>query len=169
MGDGEHDFMPDKPRPGCHGMAKMHMTFFWGTNSEILFSGWPGAQSGLYALALLFVFALCVLVEWLSHCRGHLLPAKPGVAAKVVRSLLHALRMGLAYLAMLALMSFNGGVFLAAVAGHALGFMVFAKPEKERLPQVGKAATANLSGPPQVGKAATADLSGPPQVSYTSC
>ncbi|KAK3409929.1 copper transporter 1 [Eucalyptus grandis] len=128
--------------PGWGGKHNMwhhqHMTFFWGAHSEILFSGWPGNRSGMYALALLFVFFLCVFVEWLSHCRPFL-PDKPGVAAGALRSLLHALRMGLAYLAMLALMSFNGGVFLAAIAGHLIGFMAFAKPEEVRPPLAGKA------------------------------
>ncbi|XP_030524158.1 copper transporter 2-like [Rhodamnia argentea] len=135
------------PPPHHHKMMMMHMTFFWGTHSEILFSSWPGTRTGMYALALVFVFALCVLVEWLSHCR---FPAKPGVASRLLRSLLHALRMGLAYLAMLALMSFNGGVFLAAVAGHAVGFLAFAnrgafgKPEEAGGPgpYAGKASAA---------------------------
>ncbi|XP_030524159.2 copper transporter 1-like [Rhodamnia argentea] len=117
--------------PHRHKMMMMHMTFYWGTRAEILFSGWPDARIAMYAVALLFVFALCVLVEWLSHCR--LLLAKPGVAVGVFRSLLHALRMGLAYLAMLALMSFNAGVFLAAVAGHAVGFLAFASGAFGRL------------------------------------
>ena len=43
----------------------------------------------------------------------------------MVQTLLHAIRIGLAYMVMLALMSFNGGVFLVAVAGHAVGFLVF--------------------------------------------
>ncbi|OAY67780.1 Copper transporter 6, partial [Ananas comosus] len=45
-------------------MSYVHMTFFWGKNSEILFSGWPGARGGMYALALIVVFLLAVLVEW---------------------------------------------------------------------------------------------------------
>ncbi|KAF7153802.1 hypothetical protein RHSIM_Rhsim01G0233600 [Rhododendron simsii] len=102
----------------------MHMTFFWGKNAEILFSGWPGTSSGMYAVALMFVFVLSLLVEWLSH--GNLI--KDGsnqVAVGLVQTLIHAVRVGLAYMVMLAVMSFNGGVFVMAVAGHALGFFLF--------------------------------------------
>ncbi|EXB30465.1 Copper transporter 6 [Morus notabilis] len=105
----------------------MHMTFFWGSNSEILFSGWPGTRTGMYVLALIFVFVLAVLVEWLSHCR-FIKPAAGSasrVRAGLLQTLLHALRLGLAYLVMLAVMSFNAGVFLVVVAGHAVGFLVF--------------------------------------------
>ncbi|KAL3720020.1 hypothetical protein ACJRO7_004933 [Eucalyptus globulus] len=146
MGDGRTPGMNGTtvPPPHRHKMKMMHMTFFWGTQAEILFSGWPGTRTRMYALAIVFVFALCVLVEWLSHSRLFI-PAKAGFAAGVLRSLVHALRMGLAYLAMLALMSFNGGVFLAAVSGHAVGFLAFAsgafgKPEEVYRPDAGKAA-----------------------------
>ncbi|GFZ19836.1 copper transporter 2 [Actinidia rufa] len=104
----------------------MHMTFFWSTDAEILFSGWPGTHKGMYALALVSIFVLSILVEWLSHCR---LLGKEGssgdVASGVVRTVMYGVRIGLAYLVMLAVMSFNGGVFLVAVGGHALGFFVF--------------------------------------------
>ncbi|XP_031286389.1 copper transporter 1-like [Pistacia vera] len=102
----------------------MHMTFFWGKNSQILFSGWPGTSSGMYALALIFVFVLAVLVEWLSHCRL-IKPESNHVVAGFIQTSLHTMRVGLAYLVMLAVMSFNGGVFLIAVVGHTLGFLLF--------------------------------------------
>ncbi|KAI6671057.1 hypothetical protein NL676_005942 [Syzygium grande] len=124
-------------------MMTNHMTFFWDTRAEILFSGWPGTRTGMYAVALVFVFALCLLIEWLSHSRLPV-PTKRGFAAGVLRSLLHALRMGLAYLAMLALMSFNVGVFLAALAGHAVGFLAFAKSEEAGPPPYAGKATADL-------------------------
>ncbi|KAG9453219.1 hypothetical protein H6P81_006123 [Aristolochia fimbriata] len=107
------------------------MTFFWGKNVEVLFSGWPGYDRlGMYLLALFFVFALAVTIEFLSAVR---LPFKRGgsagsdraVVAGVVRTGLHALRLGLAYLVMLAVMSFNLGVLIAAIVGHALGYFVF--------------------------------------------
>ncbi|MBA0794694.1 hypothetical protein Gohar_019000 [Gossypium harknessii] len=108
-----------------HHKMMMHMTFFWGSDAEILFSGWPGTRTGMYVLALIVVFLLAFMVEGISHFRL----MKPGsthhVTAGLVQTLLHALRVGLAYLVMLAIMSFNGGVFLAAVAGHSLGFLLF--------------------------------------------
>lgn len=54
---------------------------------------------------------------------------KPGAAnsvwAGLTLTVVHALRVGLAYMVMLAVMSFNVGVLLAAVFGHALGFLFF--------------------------------------------
>ncbi|KAK3018974.1 hypothetical protein RJ639_003393 [Escallonia herrerae] len=102
----------------------LHTAFYWGTEAEFLFPGWPGKSPGMYALALVFVFTLAVLVEGLSHCNV----VKPGsnrVAGGFFQTGIFAVRAGLAYMVMLAVMSYNGGVFLAAVAGHAVGFAVF--------------------------------------------
>ncbi|XP_024974608.1 copper transporter 6-like [Cynara cardunculus var. scolymus] len=107
---------------GMHHM--MHMTFFWGKNGEILFPGWPGSSSGMYVLVLFFVFILAFLVEFLSHSDIARKGSGP-VAVGLIQTLVHTLRAGLAYLVMLAVMSFNGGVFLVAVVGHAVGFLVF--------------------------------------------
>ncbi|KAL7124840.1 hypothetical protein ABFS83_14G075700 [Erythranthe nasuta] len=109
----------------------MHMTFFWGKNAEILFNGWPGYDHlGMYVLALALVFFLALAVEWLSHCniqRPETASNRRGSAAAVgvVQTVLYAVRVGLAYLVMLAVMSFNAGVFLVAIAGHGVGFFLF--------------------------------------------
>uniref|UniRef100_A0A7N0U3M4 Copper transport protein n=1 Tax=Kalanchoe fedtschenkoi TaxID=63787 RepID=A0A7N0U3M4_KALFE len=102
----------------------MHMTFFWGSRAEILFPGWPGANAGMYALSLFVICATAFLVEWISHS-NFIKQGAGNKAAGILQTLLHGLRMGLAYLVMLAVMSFNAGVFLAAVAGHVAGFFVF--------------------------------------------
>ena len=81
-------------------------------------------RAGMYALALVFIFVLAFLVEWLNHSRL-IKPGSSNVSAGLVQTFLHTMRVGLAYLVMLALMSFNGGVFLMAVAGHTLGFLLF--------------------------------------------
>ncbi|KAF9598111.1 hypothetical protein IFM89_025303 [Coptis chinensis] len=116
-----------------HHKMMMHMTFFWGKHSEILFSGWPGTSTGMYVLSLIVVFFLSMSIEWLSHSR-YIKPGSSHVSAGLVQTLMHMIRVGLSYLVMLAVMSFNGGVFLVAVAGHSVGFFIFGsrvfKPEE---------------------------------------
>ncbi|XP_008221659.1 PREDICTED: copper transporter 6 [Prunus mume] len=145
MEHGHMEGMASPPSPpssmmnGSNGMMHhkmmMHMTFFWGTNAEVLFSKWPGSSTGMYYVCLLFVFALAVIVEWLSHCR--LIKAgSSDVVCGLAQTFLHTIRVGLAYMVMLAVMSFNIGVFLVAVAGHTVGFLlfgsrVFKKPDPE--------------------------------------
>ncbi|KAI3461554.1 hypothetical protein Pfo_018217 [Paulownia fortunei] len=108
----------------------MHMTFFWGKNTEILFDGWPGYDHlGMYVLALVVVFFLAVIVEWLSHCNilreSSSSSSRRSAAVGLLQTLMYAIRIGLAYLVMLAIMSFNAGVFLVAIAGHGIGFFFF--------------------------------------------
>lgn len=124
---GEDNPMPMPDMPDAEPMAAMHMTFFWGKNVDVLFSGWPGYDRlGMYLLALLVVFLISAAVELLSAARM----LKPGdgsnrLVAGLAQTLIYAVKMGLAYMVMLAVMSFNGGVLLAAVVGHAVGFLVF--------------------------------------------
>ncbi|MCE5167478.1 Copper transporter 6, partial [Datura stramonium] len=104
-----------------HHHMMMHMTFFWGKNAEILFSGWPGYDNlGMYILALVVVFFIAIFIEFLSHSNyingNH-------VVAGLLQTTLYGLRTGLGYVVMLAVMSFNGGVFLVAIVGHSLGFL----------------------------------------------
>ncbi|KAK2992173.1 hypothetical protein RJ640_000809 [Escallonia rubra] len=92
---------------GTHPHHKiLHTAFYWGTEAEIMFPGWPGKSPGMYALALVFVFTLAVLVEGLSHCTV----VKPGsnrVAGGFFQTGIFAVRAGLAYMVMLAVMSYN--------------------------------------------------------------
>ena len=111
-------------------MEMMHMTFFWGDRAVVLFPGWPGDRgAGMYLLCLLLVLALAALTEALALLSRRLARrgSDGGEATASSAALLtaaHAARMGMAYLVMLAVMSFNVGVLLAAVAGHALGFLL---------------------------------------------
>lgn len=125
----------------------MHMTFFWGKNAEILFSGWPGTSSGMYALALIFVFFLSLIVEWLSHSNLYLVKEDGSnrVAAGLIQTLIHAIRVGLAYMVMLAVMSFNGGVFVMAVVGHAIGFFLFGSRALKKAAPEAYGKTSDLS------------------------
>ncbi|XP_047937619.1 copper transporter 2-like [Salvia hispanica] len=103
-------------------MPMMQMSFFWGKDVEVLFSGWPGSgRLGMYILALAVVFLLAVAAEVFSvppnfKPRG----VRPAAAAAVLAAV-YGVRMTLAYFVMLAVMSFNVGVLVVAVAGHVAG------------------------------------------------
>ncbi|XP_057801317.1 copper transporter 6-like [Salvia miltiorrhiza] len=105
-----------------HEMPMMQMSFFWGKDVVVLFSGWPGSgRLGMYILALAAVFLLAVATEVFSVAPNFKPPAvRPAVGAAVYAAV-YAVRMTLAYFVMLSVMSFNVGVFLVAVAGHAAG------------------------------------------------
>lgn len=123
------DMPPMGPPPGADmpGMGKfmpMHAAFFWGHQAQVLFRDWPGDRAGvgMYVLCLLIVLTLAALVEALSAASRGVSSRRP--ASVLAISGLHTVKMGLAYLVMLAVMSFNVGVLLAAVAGHGIGFLL---------------------------------------------
>ncbi|KAF8396821.1 hypothetical protein HHK36_018454 [Tetracentron sinense] len=137
----------DMKMPMPNGMM-MHMTFFWGKNVEILFPGWPEKNLGMYILALFFVFLLALAVEILSFSHA----VKPGsnpTKTGLTQAAIHALRMGLAYLVMLSVMSFNAGIFLVAVAGHAVGSFII-KFRVARSQQIADQSFHTSSFPPKV-------------------
>ena len=120
----------DMPMPNSGSMSNgnmssmdMHMSFYWGKDVTVLFSGWPESNSGMYVLALFFVLLLGAAIEVLS-----MLPAvKPGtrpILGASTQASVHTVRMCFAYMVMLSVMSYNLGIFIAAVAGHAIGFFI---------------------------------------------
>ncbi|XVE79496.1 hypothetical protein DITRI_Ditri14bG0063800 [Diplodiscus trichospermus] len=105
-------------------MTMAQMTLFWGKNTEDIFPGWPGRSLYSYFFGLIWVFLLSLMVERLSHTR-FIKPGTNHVTAGLLQTLMYAIRVALAYMVMLAVMSFNVGVFLASVAGYAVGFLVY--------------------------------------------
>lgn len=101
------------------------MNFYWGKDVIILFQGWPSNNLAMYILALAFVFMLSAATEVLSIPQV----VRPSSGSRPIISLLiqasvYAVKMGLAYLVMLSVMSYNLGIFIVAVAGHGLGFLL---------------------------------------------
>ncbi|CAM8963473.1 unnamed protein product [Rhodiola kirilowii] len=130
----------------------MHMTFYWGKKVTILFDSWRTDSWTSYALSLLACFLVAAFYQYLedrriklklltSPSRGsdpltHPLLQKlhGGRAKSVLRfagAVMFAVNSAIGYMLMLAVMSFNWGVFLAIVVGLAVGFGVFRSVDEE--------------------------------------
>ncbi|KAK8709007.1 hypothetical protein V6N13_060041 [Hibiscus sabdariffa] len=83
-----------------------------------------------------------LIVECLSY-RSIVKPEANKVAAWFFKIAMHTVRAGLSYIVMLAVISFNGAVFLAAVSGHAAAFLIFGSKAFEK--QGGSEKLPNLS------------------------
>lgn len=132
----------------------MHMTFYWGKEVTILFDFWRVKTWLWYAISLVVVFLFSVLHEWLASQRSalsgkadkgeeagvsapeedgdhrtpfitHAYAGQKSVFKKATEAFLFGINVGLGYLLMLAAMSFNGGVFVAIVAGLACGHFLY--------------------------------------------
>ncbi|WRX31544.1 Ctr copper transporter - like 3 [Theobroma cacao] len=135
----------------------MHMTFYWSRQVTLLFSSWRTESWLSYALTLLACVLASALYQYLEHVRYQvrrggkpaegtaeepLLLQQKGAGSgnrgkwsvkKVVGGVLFGLSSALGYLLMLAIMSFNGGVFLAIVLGLTVGFLVSRNEEDDQI------------------------------------
>ena len=129
-------------------MDMMPMTFSFGYHFTLLFSGWTihteaelfAAVVGVFFLGV-FLEGIKVLKEWLSyvtlkysklaqfHSGYKQLDSAPTVPKTYVillhalQALLQLLQVGVAYLLMLIVMTYNGWMFLAVVFGTSMGYL----------------------------------------------
>ncbi|KAD6119674.1 hypothetical protein E3N88_10945 [Mikania micrantha] len=104
-------------------MDGMHMTFFWGKDVVMLFNDWPNGKLGMYILALACVFVAAVAIEFLGGLTAIKTRTSP-IIGGLVQASVYGVRMALAYLVMLSVMSYNVGVFIVVVVGHAFGYFI---------------------------------------------
>lgn len=122
----------------------MHMTLYWGKNVTLLFDSWKTNSWTSYLLSLIACFIIATFYQYLENLRirlkffsgeGRTTPV-PEIRTpllglnkvsrnKVVESVLFGVNSAIGYLLMLAIMSFNGGVFLAIVVGLTFGYFLF--------------------------------------------
>ncbi|XP_044463182.1 copper transporter 5 [Mangifera indica] len=125
----------------------MHMTLYWGIEVTLLFDFWKTDSWLSYLLTLLACFLFASFYQYMEDRRlrfktlSSANPAAPSVpgttatpllvkprrvsAARVSAAMLFGVNSALGYLLMLAIMSFNGGVFLAIVLGSSVGYFLF--------------------------------------------
>ncbi|KAK2645031.1 hypothetical protein Ddye_020226 [Dipteronia dyeriana] len=134
----------------------MHMTFYWGRTVTVLFDSWKTESWLGYALTLITCFLVSAFYQYLEVWRFRLILLGAGAgggvaantsgidapllhrkvagkysAARIAGTLMFGVNSGLGYMLMLAVMSFNGGVFLAIVLGLTVGYLVFRSGNEE--------------------------------------
>lgn len=102
----------------------MHTGFYWGKDVTVLFEGWPENSSGKYVLAFLFVLILGVIMEALSVLETAKVKTNSPKLGAFIQACVHTLGMAFAYFVVLAVMSYNVGIFIAALAGHGIGYFL---------------------------------------------
>ncbi|XP_017217771.2 copper transporter 5.1 [Daucus carota subsp. sativus] len=127
------------------------MTFYWGTNVTILFDAWTTSSYTSYAISLLLCFLAAVLYQFIEAWRIKLKllassPPQSGLnvpliqsniagagksPSKVAGAVVFGINSAIGYMLMLAIMSFNGGVFVAIVVGIAAGYFVFRSGDED--------------------------------------
>ncbi|KAI3454187.1 hypothetical protein Pfo_010850 [Paulownia fortunei] len=130
----------------------MHMTFYWGRKATILFDSWKTDSWASYFLSLLACFLFSVFYQYMEDRRlrfkllsvsNKLPPPQSGAVAlgtpllfsklggskwapsRFAGAILFGINSAIGYLLMLAIMSFNAGVFIAVVLGLGVGYLLF--------------------------------------------
>ncbi|XP_008784314.1 copper transporter 5.1-like [Phoenix dactylifera] len=133
----------------------MHMTFYWGKKVTILFDSWRTESWPGYALSLVALFLAAAFYQYMEDRRIRLkifarskpssplsvetplllsvAAGRPWAPARLASAVLFGLNSGIGYLLMLAVMSFNGGVFVAIIVGLAVGYLLFRSRGEEDL------------------------------------
>ena len=134
----------------------MHMTFYWGKEVTLLIDTWRTSSWAGYGLTLLACLIVSAFYQYMEDLRLRLKIASAGKPssstaqidnntpllqkklagskwslARLGGALLFGVNSAIGYLLMLAIMSFNGGVFLAVVLGLAIGFLVFRTADED--------------------------------------
>ncbi|KAL5995109.1 hypothetical protein ACLOJK_025167 [Asimina triloba] len=122
----------------------MHMTFYWGKKVTVLLDSWKTDSWTTYLLTLLALFLFSAFYQYMEgrRLKFKLLcsspkPPSPSLTtpllysssftkpARLASAILFGINSAVGYLLMLAVMSYNGGVFIAVVLGLAVGYLIF--------------------------------------------
>ncbi|XP_062101526.1 copper transporter 5.1 [Humulus lupulus] len=128
----------------------MHMTFYWSKDVTLLIDTWRTSTWTGYVLSLLACLIVSAFYQYLEDLRLRVKIASAGKPsssaqneasaaapllqknlvgkwslARLAGALLFGVNSSIGYLLMLAIMSFNGGVFVAIILGLTIGCFVF--------------------------------------------
>ena len=119
---------------GGHGGHEGHQghkdSFYFGIDYDTMIFSFLKNRDNItvYIFTLVFVFLMSLFLEFLGHLLREKMKYKTTGMKLVyyfVKIFSFAFHLGLSYIIMLALMSYNVGIFLSVVFGHVFGFCVF--------------------------------------------
>lgn len=129
------------------------MTFYWGKEVTLLLDSWRTESWTSYSLTLLACLIASAFYQYMENrrVRFKLVSAgkpsaeietpflqwklfRPGTkssAARIGGAVIFGINSAIGYLLMLAVMSFNGGIFLAIVLGLSIGYFLFRSGDED--------------------------------------
>ncbi|PON41326.1 Ctr copper transporter [Parasponia andersonii] len=123
-----------------------HMTLYWGKEVTLLIGSWKTHSWISYLLTLLACFLISAFYQFLQDRRLRFKALASSSATSIhaplisthgrrargfATALLFGLNSAIGYLLMLAVMSFNGGIFVAVILGLSLGYFMFRAGDEE--------------------------------------
>lgn len=116
----------------------MHMTLYWSKELTLLINSWKTQSWSSYLLTLLACFLFSAFYQYLEDRRlrfkalASSSSSSPSIlSTRFATALLFGVNSAMRYLLMLAVMSFNGGVFVAIVLGLSVGYFFFTPGDEE--------------------------------------
>lgn len=95
----------------------MDMYFYWGTDVKFLFSAWETYDNDwLFLLCCLASLVVGIICEFLKSRQFKSLAFEASV---------YGVNLFLAYMLMLVMMTFNGGLFISVILGYVIGYTLF--------------------------------------------
>ncbi len=134
-------------------MMYSQLYFYMGTKVKYIFTNLETQNAGTYSLALVVTFLMCLAIEGLNFLRYHLQASAYSELNQLIDrkdnsvytlsckirffiSITYFVSIFLSYMLMLAVMTFNGGIFLVTDFGLTLGYFIFGFIRKRKYTKI---------------------------------
>ena len=134
-------------------MMYTQLYFYMGTQVKYIFKGLETESAGTYSLALVMTFIIALAIEGLNFYRYHLQAGAYSQLNQLIDrkdhsvytlsckirfliSITYFVSIFLSYMLMLAVMTFNGGIFVVTILGLTVGYFIFGFIRKRKYTKI---------------------------------